>query len=461
MKELPQTILNNLVNNEIFCRKVIPHLKPSYFEGECRIVYKLFLQFLGKYNKLPNSSVLEIEFGDSDYVQHKDANEVLKLIRSFKNHEEVENDWLVDSTEKWCKERAIYLAIFNSIDIIEGKDKKNSEGAIPDLLSKALSVSFDTNVGHDYIENCDLRFEHYHKVEDKFKFDLEMFNKITNNGVTRKSLNIVLAPTGVGKSLFMCHMSAAALTEGKNVLYITMEMSEEKIAERIDANLFDVDIQDIQHLNKAKFDSKMKKIKDKGHGRLIIKEYPTAMAHTGHFRALLNELKMKKKFLPDVIFIDYLNICASSRMKTIGGSIGSYNLVKAIAEEVRGLAVEFNIPIWSATQVNREGMASSDIDLTNTSESIGITHTADLMFAILTNENLEKAGQLMVKQLKNRYNDPTKNKRFCIGVDRAKMRLYDLEEDAQKGITDSGNTSAEFTPKSIGNLNDAFEDLKV
>ena len=430
-KDLQTIILNNLIYNENFTRKTLPHLKVEYFEKENVPVYKLILSFVSKYNKLPNSAALEIEFKDSEFVARQDANEVLSLIRGLDKKEEVDNDWLIDSTEKWCKDRAVYLAIMESIQIIDGKKKDKAEGSIPEILSNALGVSFDSNVGHDYIENADERYAFYHKKEDKMPFDIEMLNTITKGGVGRKTLNIILAGTGVGKSLAMCHFAAAALSEGKNVLYITLEMAEEKIAERIDANLFDIDIGDIENLPKDLFDSKVRKIQSKTQGKLIVKEYPTAVAHSGHFRALLDELKMKKDFKPNVIFIDYLNIAASSRMKGLGGSINTYSYVKAIAEELRGLAVEFNVPIWSATQVTRTGFGNSDVEITDTSESFGLPATCDLMLALISTEQLEGMNQLMIKQLKNRYNDPTSNKRFVVGIDRAKMRLYDVETSAQ------------------------------
>ena len=430
-KDLQTIILNNLIHDETFCRKALPHLKVDYFEQYHVPLYKLILSFVSEYNKLPNAAALEIEFQNSDYAGHESATEVLTLIRELESKEEVDGDWLAASTEKWCKDRAVYLAIMESIEIIDGKKKDKAEGVIPEILSNALAVSFDSNVGHDYIENAKDRYEFYHKKEDKMPFDLEMLNTITKGGVGKKTLNIILAGTGVGKSLAMCHFAAAAMSEGKNVLYITLEMAEEKIAERIDANLFDINIADIENLPKSTFDTKINKIKGRTNGKLIVKEYPTAVAHSGHFRALLEELKLKKDFKPDVIFIDYLNIAASSRMKGLGGSINSYTYVKAIAEELRGLAVEYDVPLWSATQVNRTGFGSSDVEITDTSESFGLPATCDLMIALISTEQLEGMNQLMVKQLKNRYNDPTVNKRFVVGIDRAKMRLYDVEDSAQ------------------------------
>ena len=454
-KDLQTIILNNLIHDETFCRKALPHLKVDYFEQYHVPLYKLILSFVSEYNKLPNAAALEIEFQNSDYAGHESATEVLTLIRELESKEEVDGDWLAASTEKWCKDRAVYLAIMESIEIIDGKKKDKAEGVIPEILSNALAVSFDSNVGHDYIENAKDRYEFYHKKEDKMPFDLEMLNTITKGGVGKKTLNIILAGTGVGKSLAMCHFAAAAMSEGKNVLYITLEMAEEKIAERIDANLFDINIADIENLPKSTFDTKINKIKGRTNGKLIVKEYPTAVAHSGHFRALLEELKLKKDFKPDVIFIDYLNIAASSRMKGLGGSINSYTYVKAIAEELRGLAVEYDVPLWSATQVNRTGFGSSDVEITDTSESFGLPATCDLMLALISTEQLEGMNQLMVKQLKNRYNDPTVNKRFVVGIDRSKMRLYDVEDSAQNL---SGDASA---PSGGSDTGSDFSSFKI
>tara|TARA_R110002153_G_scaffold89582_3_gene219216 strand:+ start:3567 stop:4829 length:1263 start_codon:yes stop_codon:yes gene_type:complete len=400
-------------------------------EKEYRPVYELILSFIRSYNKLPTSAALQIEFGQSDYTTRADANEISKLITSLDTASEVDEAWLLNSTEKFCKDRAVQLAIMESIEILDGNKPDKSEGSIPEILSNALSVSFDTNIGHDYIDNASERFDFYKRKEDKVPFDIGMLNTITKGGISRKTLNIILAGTGVGKSLAMCHFAAAALSEGKNVLYITLEMAEEKIAERIDANLFDIDIAEIENMPKDLFESKVNLIKKKTQGKLIVKEYPTATAHAGHFRALLDELKLKKSFAPDIIFIDYLNIAASSRMKGLGGSVNTYSYVKAIAEELRGLAVEFNVPVWSATQVTRTGFGNTDVEITDTSESFGLPATADLMIALISTEKLESMNQLMVKQLKNRYNDLTSNKRFVVGIDRSKMRLYDVEDSAQ------------------------------
>ena len=441
MTDLQTIILQTIVKNEDFCRKVIPHVKSEYFENEKKPVYELILSFISKFNKVPNVTALEVEFQSSAALNRSDANDILSCIKSIDRGEPSDTDWLLNRTEEWCKQRAVTIAIVKSISIIDGKDKKHTEGAIPDILSKALAISFDTNIGHDYLENVDQRYDFYHLQEDKSPFDIELLNTITKGGVSRKTLNIVLAGTGVGKSLAMCHFAADNLRQGKNVLYITLEMAEEKIAERIDANLLDVQIDQIENLPRDTFKTKVSKIREKTQGKLIIKEYPTATAHVGHFRALLDELRMKKDFSPDSIYIDYLNICASSRMKGLGGSVNTYSYIKAIAEELRGLAVEFNVPIWSATQVTRSGFGNTDVELTDTSESFGLPATADLMFALISTEKLEGLNQLMIKQLKNRYNDPTQNKRFVVGIDRSKMRLYDVEESAQTLTSEDSGTS--------------------
>lgn len=444
MKELQKIILQKIIEDENFCRKVIPHVKSEYFQNENKPVYELILGFIEKFNKIPNVAVLEVEFQTSSVINRNDANDILACIQSLDEGEICDLDWLLTKTEEWCKERSVTIAIIKSISIIDGKDKKYSAGAIPDILSKALAVSFDSNVGHDYLENVDERYDYYHLREDKLPFDIELLNTITKGGVSRKTLNIVLAGTGVGKSLAMCHFAADNLRQGKNVLYITLEMAEEKIAERIDANLLDVQIDQIETLPKEIFKDKVSKIREKTQGKLIIKEYPTASAHVGHFRALLDELRMKKNFSANVIYIDYLNICASSRIKGLGGSINSYSYIKAIAEEIRGLAVEFNVPIWSATQVTRAGFGNTDIELTDTSESFGLPATADLMIALISTEKLEGLNQLMVKQLKNRYNDLTENKRFVVGIDRSKMRLYDVDDSAQT-LTSGPNNGQDVT----------------
>ncbi len=430
-QNLEQTILRNILTDENYMRKVLPFIKPDYFEGIYRILFKEAGKFVGKYNRLPTSESFKIELDQSDKLSDDNYRVAVDIVPQLFSKEEIDDQWLLDTTEKWCQDRAIYNAIMESISIIDGKHESLTKGALPDLLSKALGVAFDTNVGHDYIDNFEDRYDFYHTEESRIPFDLEYFNKITKGGVPNKTLNIALAGTGVGKSLFMCHVASSALVDGKNVLYITMEMAEEKIAERIDANLLNVPIDQLPNLSREMFRTKVEDIARKTTGKLIVKEYPTGSAHAGHFRALLNELKLKRQFEPDIIFIDYLNICASSRMKGMGGAINSYNYIKAIAEELRGLAVEFDVPVFSATQTTRSGYTNSDVGLEDTSESFGLPATADLMFALISTEELENMGQMMVKQLKNRYNDPTRDKRFVIGVDRGKMRLYDVDENEQ------------------------------
>ena len=432
---LQTTVLRNLLTNEEFTRRVIPYLKKEYFEDDHRVVFDTVLNYVGKYNKIPTGEALKIELDEVNIGSDK-FQAAAHLVNEVSNHEPVDMDWLLEKTEKWCQDRAVFLSIMKSIEIIDGKTEM-TQNAIPEILSEALSISFDQNIGHDYINNSDERFDFYHREENRLPFDLDYFNKITKGGLPSKTLNIALAGTGVGKSLFMCHVGAAALTQGKNVLYITMEMAEERIAERIDANLMNVPIDQLDKLDKNTFDNKIASIAKKTIGKLIVKEYPTGSAHTGHFRALLNELKLKKSFKPDIIFIDYLNICASARMKGLSGSVNTYSLIKSIAEEIRGLAVEFDVPIVSATQTTRSGYSNTDVGLEDTSESFGLPATADLMFALISNEELEGLGQIMVKQLKNRYNDPTTYKRFVVGVDRARMKLYDAEDSAQNLISDA------------------------
>ena len=433
MEQLQTHILSHLLNNEDYCRRVIPYIKNEYFEGSHKTVFDLIVSFVSKHNKLPTGKVLELELRKIN--AHEDVlNQASVLITEIKNKSDVDTEYLVQESEKWCKERAVYNAIMESIQIIDGKDTKRSEGAIPEILSDALGTSFDQEIGHDYIDNSEDRFDFYNTKEDRIPFDLDYFNKITKGGLPNKTLNIALAGTGVGKSLFMCHCAASVLEQGKNVLYITLEMAEERIAERIDANLMNLPIERLSSLPQNVFNEKIQKIAKASIGKLIVKEYPTGAAHTGHFRALLNELKLKKNFKPDIIYVDYLNICSSSRMRGLGGSINSYSYIKAIAEELRGLAVEFNVPIVSATQTTRSGYSNTDVGLEDTSESFGLPATADLMFAIISTEELEELGQLLVKQLKNRYNDPTKYRRFVVGVDRSRMKLYDVEESAQSDI---------------------------
>jgi replicative DNA helicase len=437
MEKVEFLILRNLLHNEQYIRKVLPFLKPEYFEDQNqKIVFQEISSFVQEYNQPATKEVLSIEVEKRQDINDETFKEIIHLISSL-DDVPAEFNWLIDTTEKWCRDRAIYLALMESIHIADGKDEKKNRDSIPSILSDALAVSFDTHIGHDYLEDYEKRFETYHKKEDKIEFDLEYFNKITKGGLPNKTLNIALAGTGVGKSLFMCHVASSVLLQGRNVLYITLEMAEERIAERIDANLLNVPIQEIVELPKQMFENKITNLSKKTQGTLIIKEYPTASAHAGHFKSLLNELALKKSFRPDIIFIDYLNICASSRYRG-NSNINSYTFVKAIAEELRGLAVEFNVPIVSATQTTRSGYGSSDVELTDTSESFGLPATADLMFALISTEELEGLGQILVKQLKNRYNDPTIYKRFVVGIDRAKMRLYDCEQSAQNDILDSG-----------------------
>jgi replicative DNA helicase len=437
MERIETTILQNLIFSEEYSRKVIPFIQPDFFEDRKeKIIFEEIVSFIVKYGSSITTEALNIEVENRTDLTDTEAKEIREINQNLKESA-VDHQWLLDTTEKWCRDRAIYLALMESIHIADGNDEKKNRDAIPNILSDALSVSFDNNVGHDYLLNYEERYEFYHKKEEKIEFDLEYFNKITKGGLPNKTLNIALAGTGVGKSLFMCHVASSVLLQGRNVLYITMEMAEEKIAERIDANLLDISIQDLSDLPKLMFENKVTDVSKKTQGQLIIKEYPTAGAHSGHFKTLLNELSLKKSFKPDIIFIDYLNICASSRYRA-AANVNSYSYIKAIAEELRGLAVEANVPIVSATQTTRSGFASSDVDLTDTSESFGLPATADLMFALISTEELEGLNQIMVKQLKNRYNDPTIFKRFVIGIDRAKMRLYDCEQKAQEDILDSG-----------------------
>ena len=443
VKQIETLILRNLLQNESYTRKVIPFLKREYFEGSHKNIFDTTVQFVNKYNKLPSIDALIIEMGDN-------VEKAADLIPALQEQDASDQDWLVDQTEKWCQDRAIYLAIMESISIIDGSHKELSKNALPDLLSKALSVSFDTNIGHDYINDADNRFDYYHLTEEKIPFDIDLLNKITKGGLPKKTLNVFLAGTGVGKSLFMCHHAASCLAISKNVLYITMEMAEEKIAERIDANMMNVAIDQLENLPKNTFDNKIQKIVEKGIGKLIIKEYPTGAAHVGHFRALLNELKLKKNFTPDIIMIDYLNICSSSRMKGLGSSINTYSLIKSIAEEMRGLAVEFNVPIVTATQTTRSGFSNTDVELTDTSESFGLPATADFMAALISTEELDSLSQIMIKQLKNRYNDPTYKKRFLVGIDRSRMKLYDVEESAQTLSNDAPTPPSSRTMSESG-----------
>ena len=460
--KLEQTILKNLIFNDEYLRKVLPFIKTEYFSDRAeKVIFDEITKFTNDYNTSPSIEAIALEIQEKKYLTDDEVSKCgsyLSEITSASSEEsKTELSWLIDKTEQFCQEKAVYNAVLNSISILDGKDKANEKGAIPKILSDALAVSFDSNVGHDYLENADSRYDFYHKKESKIPFDLEMLNKITKGGLPTKTLNVALAGTGVGKSLFMCHVAAGAMTMGLNVLYITMEMAEERIAERIDANLLNVTLDNLMELPKETYEKKVEKVRKMTTGKLIIKEYPTASASSIHFRTLLNELNLKKNFIPDIIFIDYLNICCSARIKA-GANVNSYTYVKAIAEELRGLAVEFNVPIVTATQTTRSGFSSSDPGLEDTSESFGLPATADLMFALVTSEELEALGQIMVKQLKNRYSDPTSYKRFVLGIDRAKMRLFDVEQSAQTGLADSGTPAKEnnntYTKKS-------FDDFKV
>ena len=455
-QRIEQTIIKNLIQSEQFTRKVIPFLKSEYFaDSSEQLLYEEITHYFDKYSKSPTLEALLINLENLSGKPEQTIKNSKELLKTLPN-DETPLDWLIDETEKWCKDRAIYIAVMDSIEVLDEKSKR-STGEIPDLLKDALSVSFDTHIGHDQLEDADERFEFYNTEEEKMPFDLEYFNKITKGGLPNKTLNICLAGTGVGKSLFMCHMASNCLLMGKNVLYITMEMSEERIAERIDANTMNVPMKELPDVSKKEYDKKIQRIKNKTKGKLIVKEYPTAAAHVGHFRHLLQELNIKKDFRPDIIFIDYLNICASHRIRP-GSGANSYTLVKSIAEELRGLAVEHDVPMVSATQTTRSGYGSTDIGLEDTSESFGLPATADLMFALITSDELEDLDQLVVKQLKNRYNDPTIFKRFVIGVDRSRMKLYDVEQEAQEELIDSVDVDDD-TP--VFDRSEKFRDFKV
>jgi len=458
-------ILKNLITDEDYARRTLPYLKSQYFQDvNERIVYEEIDNFITKFNTLPSREALTIELDNRSNINDNQFAEIAKYVSNLKSEDKDDKDWLVQTTEKFCQEKAIYNAIMESIQIIDG-DGKRDKGSIPSLLSDALAVSFDPNVGHDFFDNSDARFDFYHRVEERIPFDLEYLNKITKGGVPKKSLNIILAGTGVGKSLAMCHMASANLLDGKNVLYITLEMAEEKIAERIDANLLNTKLDELNELPKDVYDKKINRVKNKTTGKLVVKEYPTAAANVGHFRHLINELKLKKQFKPDIIYIDYLNICASSRIK-MGGSVNTYTYIKSIAEELRGLSVEQNLPIWSATQTTRSGFSNSDVGLEDTSESFGLPATADFMLAIISTEELNNLNQVLVKQLKNRYGDPNAHKRFVLGIDRAKMRLYDVEQSAQEdliNVDDTGpvNTFGDRERPERGAGKNKFNTLKV
>jgi replicative DNA helicase len=465
MNRLETIILKNLIYSEEYTRKVLPFLQAEYFnESNEKILFKEIFSFVEKYKTLPTKEALTINFTESKRLTEPEVRSALSLLSEIEDHkkDDTEQQWLIEQTERFCQDKAIYNAIMESVQILDNKTGNKSKGEIPQLLSDALGVSFDSNVGHDYIQDASERFDFYHRQESRIPFDLDLFNKITKGGIPNKTLSICLAGTGVGKSMFMCHVAAACMSQGHNVLYITLEMAEERIAERIDANLLNVAMNELHRMTKAEYDRKFEAIRVKTHGKLIIKEYPTAAANALHFRALLNELHLKKNFVPQIIFIDYLNICSSSRIKP-GANVNSYSYVKAIAEELRGLAVEFNLPIVSATQTTRSGFTNTDPGLEDTSESFGLPATADFMFALISTEELEQLNQLMVKQLKNRFGDPNHFKRFIIGVDRAKMRLYDAEVSAQVDISDSGQDDAPIN--TFGNrenkFNRNFEGLKV
>jgi replicative DNA helicase len=444
MKTIERTALSELISNENYARKVLPHMKVDYFSDRSeRIVFEEIQKFVEKYNTLPNKTSIEIEIDTRRDLNEQDVKAVIDVVKSLEKDDDANLEWLVETTEKFCKDKAVYNAIVEGIQIIDGKDKNRNVDAIPSILTDALAVGFDNSVGHDYLLDADARFDYYHTIEEKIPFDLDFFNRITKGGLPPKTLNIALAGTGVGKSLFMCHMAANCMNQGRNVLYISMEMAEERIAERIDANLMNISMEDLHSLPKQMYDDKINKIIKNTTGQLVIKEYPTASAHSGHFRGLIKELAVKKSFKPDIIFIDYLNICASSRFKG-AANVNSYMYIKSIAEELRGLAVETNVPIMSATQTTRSGYSNTDVGLEDTSESFGLPATADLMFALISSEELEERNQIAVKQLKNRYNDPTMNKRFVIGIDRAKMRLHDLDASEQEGLVDSNQKEDTF-----------------
>jgi archaellum biogenesis ATPase FlaH len=458
------TILSNLIYNEEYSRKVLPFLKKEYFTvNEEVVLFNIINSYTVKYNNLPSKEAVSIELSNLKTITEEEYKVTKILLDTLKLDDKTEQQWLLDTTEKFCKDRAVHNAVLSGIKILDGKDKKHTPEAIPGILSEALAVSFDTHIGHDYLNQTDDRFDYYHREEERLKFDLTYFNRITKGGLPPKTLNVALAGTGVGKSLFMCHLAASMMTQGKNVLYITLEMAEERIAERIDANLLDVTIDELYELPKEYFDNKVNKLRNKINGQLIIKEYPTASAHSGHFKGLIDELALKKSFKPDIVFIDYLNICSSSRFK--GGNISSYFYIKAIAEELRGLAVQYDVPIVSATQTTRTGYMSSDVGLEDTSESFGLPATADFMFAIISNEDLEQLGQLKIKQLKNRYNDPAINRAFIIGVDRSKMRLYDVEQSAQNIVEGKQESEEQINspsgPRPAEMVYDKFSDFKI
>ena len=459
MERIERTALKNLIHNEEYARKVLPFLKEEYFtERFDKILFREIYHFITKYNNLPTKEALSIELSNRKDVNETEYKSITDILGTL-NKEPIDQKWLVETTEKFCKDRAIHNAILNGIHILDGKDKEHSPEYLPEMLSQALSVSFDQKIGHDYLTDTKERYDFYKRKEERLQLDLEFFNKITRGGIPSKTLNICLAGTGVGKTMFMTHLASSILLQGKNVLYITLEMAEERIAERIDANLLNVGMSDLEELPYQMYETKINKLQSKTTGKLIIKEYPTASAHTGHFKNLMNELALKKSFKPDILFVDYLNICASARFKA-GASVNSYTYIKAIAEELRGLAVEYNIPVFSATQTTRGGFVSSDIGMEDTAESFGLPATADFMFALISSEELEQKNQILIKQLKNRYNDPTVNRKFIVGVDRSKMRLYDVEQKAQEDLVDTGQEDQLSTSNKFKKLGE-FSDFKI
>ena len=459
MERIERTTLKNLIHNDEYARKVLPFLKEEYFtERFDKILFREIYHFITKYNNLPTKEALSIELNNRKDVNETEYKTITDILGTL-NKEPIDQKWLVETTEKFCKDRAIHNAILGGIQILDGKDKEHSPEYLPEMLSQALSVSFDQKIGHDYLTETKERYDFYKRKEERLELDLEFFNKITRGGIPSKTLNICLAGTGVGKTMFMTHLASSILLQGKNVLYITLEMAEERIAERIDANLLNVGMSDLEELPYQMYETKINKLQSKTTGKLIIKEYPTASAHTGHFKNLLNELALKKSFKPDILFVDYLNIAASARFKA-GANVNSYTYIKAIAEELRGLAVEYNIPVFSATQTTRGGFVSSDIGMEDTAESFGLPATADFMFALISSEELEQKNQILIKQLKNRYNDPTVNRKFIVGVDRSKMRLYDVEQKAQEDLVDTGQEDQLSTSNKFKKLGE-FSDFKI
>ena len=459
MERIERTTLKNLIHNDEYARKVLPFLKEEYFtERFDKILFREIYHFITKYNNLPTKEALSIELNNRKDVNETEYKTITDILGTL-NKEQIDQKWLVETTEKFCKDRAIHNAILGGIQILDGKDKSHSPEYLPEMLSQALSVSFDQKIGHDYLTETKERYDFYRRKEERLELDLEFFNKITRGGIPSKTLNICLAGTGVGKTMFMTHLASSILLQGKNVLYITLEMAEERIAERIDANLLNVGMSDLEELPYQMYETKINKLQSKTTGKLIIKEYPTASAHTGHFKNLLNELALKKSFKPDILFVDYLNIAASARFKA-GANVNSYTYIKAIAEELRGLAVEYNIPVFSATQTTRGGYVSSDVGMEDTAESFGLPATADFMFALISSEELEQKNQILIKQLKNRYNDPTVNRKFIVGVDRSKMRLYDVEQKAQEDLVDTGQEDQSLTSNKFKKLGE-FSDFKV